>query len=243
MLNSTTKIKPVDEQATPEKLERGESQEAFQDGLGADVEKKLETVAEKAAAKAAGKQGFAATDGVKNQDVLGKSAFSFANIMSGAGAGGLFEMITIGIGFFQNFSIITGIDIPWPESFKLLFSWLELFSLDFSVFGGAQLGVWTSIWTGLLVPIWLIWMFDATPRRKFAPVFREDMEIWVFKYISPLIWIPASALFVLGTISLAVIGTAGAWYNSDVLDGLFVVLSALLTLTYIYQYYLYKALP
>ena len=134
MLNSTTRIKPVN--PNPEKLERGESKEAFQDGLGADIEKNVEVMMEKATRTG----DLAATDGVKNQDALGKSAFSFANIMSGAG------------------------------------------------------------------------------QR----------------------WIPASALFVLGTISLAVLGTAGAWYNSDVLDALFVVLSALLTLTYIYQYYLYK---
>ena len=229
-------FKPVVKQATPEKLERGESQKDFQGGLGADLEKNLDMVVEKGAGK-----GFAATDAV-NQDALAKSSTTFASLMSGAGAGGLFEMITIGIGFLQNLSIAMGIDISWPESFKALFTWLEIFSLDFSMFGGAQLGVWTSIWTGLLVPIWLIWMFDATRRRKFAPFFAEDMRTWVLgkKECSPQRWIPASALFVLVTIILAVLGTAGAWYNSDVLDALFVVLSALLTLTYIYQYYLYK---
>ena len=214
MPNSTPAFNPM-KVTTPEKLERGESQEAFQDGVGADLEKNLEMVVEKGAGK-----GFAATDAV-NQDALGKLNASFATLMSGAGAGGLLEMVTIGINFLQNFDIAMGIDISWPESFKAMFTWLEIFSLDFSVFGGAQLGVWTSIWTGLLVPIWLIWMFDATRRRKFAPFFREYMRIkafWKNEYdqtveISPLIWIPASALFVLGTISLAVVGTAGAWYN------------------------------
>ena len=129
---------------------RGESQKDFQGGAGADLEKNLEKIQEKAAGK-----GFAATDAV-NQDALAKSSTSFASLMSGAGAGGLLEMITIGIGFLQNLNITMGIDIPWPESFKAMLTWLEVFSLDFSVFGGAQLGVWTSIWTGLLVPIWLI---------------------------------------------------------------------------------------
>ena len=108
--------------------------------------------------KATSTEGLAATDAV-NQDALGKSSTSFATVVSGAG--GLLEMINIWIGFLQNFGIVVEIDIPWPESFKAMFTWLEVFSLDFSVFGRAQLGVWTSIWTGLLVPIWLIWIFDA----------------------------------------------------------------------------------
>jgi len=60
---STSTFNPM-EVTTPEKLERGESQEAFQDGLGADVEKKLEMVVEKAAGK-----GFAATDAVNTWQV------------------------------------------------------------------------------------------------------------------------------------------------------------------------------
>ena len=145
MSNSTPSFNPVVELAVPGKLEKGESQNDFQGGLGADLEKNLDMVVEKAAGK-----GFAATDAV-NQDALAKSSTSFATLMSGAGAGGLLEMVTIGIGFLQNLSIAMGIPIPWPESFELMFTWLEIFSLDFSMFGGAQLGVWTSIWTGLLV--------------------------------------------------------------------------------------------
>jgi len=50
-------------------------------------------------------------------------------------------MVSIGIGFLQNFDIAMGIDISWPESFKAMFAWLEIFSLDFSVFGALDIMV------------------------------------------------------------------------------------------------------
>jgi len=125
-------------------------------------------------------------------------------------------MFTIGINFFQNIGIVTEIPISWPESFKLLFTWLEISSMDFSVFGGAQLGVWTSIWTGLLVPIWLIWMFDATWRMEFGNVYVEDKRgaAWC-SFVST------------SFVALAVAGIAANCYESDALDALFLVLSVL----------------
>ena len=169
MAESTPNLNPLVELSGGErpKMEKEDSATHFGAKIEAHVEKHGDLVAEKMAGK-----GLGEVDAV-NQGAL-------TRLMSGAGAGGLLEMATIAINFFQNFGIVTEIPIPWPESFKLLFTWLEIFSMDFSVFGGAQLGVWTSIWTGLLVPIWLIWMFDATWRRKFAPFFNEDMEIKAF---------------------------------------------------------------
>ena len=104
-----------------------------------------------------------------------------AKVLSGQGARGLLETISVSIGFLLNFGMVVEIDIPWPESFKAMPTWLEIFSLDFTIFGGAQLGLCTSIWTGLLVPPWLISMFDASWRRKFGKLFfDEDVEIMVF---------------------------------------------------------------
>ena len=46
-------------------------------------------------------------------------------------------------------------NFEWPDNFVKFFHLLEMFYLNFE-FGGALLGVWTTIWTWLLVPPWPI---------------------------------------------------------------------------------------
>ena len=121
-------------------------------------------------------------------------------------------------------------------------TWLEVFSLDFTIFRGAQLRLWTSIWTGLLVPPWLVWMFDGSWREKFADLTftgdydgddddnidgNNDFET-VVNYCCPC----CSTAFV----ALAVAGTAAGWYESVALDTLFFVLSVL----YIFEWIIWR---
>ncbi|GMH50165.1 hypothetical protein TrVE_jg694 [Triparma verrucosa] len=203
-------------------LERGQSNKAF-DKTQTDLEKQAQSAQE----KMAGKTGVSATDSV-DQNALAEVQTPIAGLMSGAGAGGLYEMVTIGIGFLQSFGLVITIDVQWPESFQRLFEWLEVFSLNFA-FGGANLGVCLSIFSGLLVPPWLIWMFDATWRKKFGTqsYLNRYRQLWV--------------LLSIGFGAISCVGAYLNWYKSDVLDALFLVLSVLFALTALYQYYLYSA--
>ena len=65
--------------------------------------------------------------------------------------------INIAIGFLQNFGLAVLIDVDWPNNFKDIFGWFELFSLNFTIFGGEDLGEWVGIWMGLLLPPFLLW--------------------------------------------------------------------------------------
>ena len=115
----------------------------------------LEMLAERLQENATGKEGLGASNAV-NQDAVARASTPIANLLAGSGAGGLLEMSTIAIGFVQNFGLVILIEVCWPTSFEVNFQWLEIFSLDFGAFGGAQLGTWTTIWTGLLRPPGLV---------------------------------------------------------------------------------------
>ena len=53
-------------------------------------------------------------------------------IRKGFGAGRLLGMVFISLGFSQNFSTaINNIDVLWPLTTLEIFSWLDIFSLNF----------------------------------------------------------------------------------------------------------------
>ena len=110
----------------------------FGAGLGADVEANLD----KAHSKIYG--ATTSNDGV-DQDALGQvKNSSLATLMSGAGVGGLAEVIAVALNFFQSYSLAVRLNVSWPKSFQHTFCWLSLFSLDFEGLGGESLGVWCS---------------------------------------------------------------------------------------------------
>ena len=155
----------------------------------------------------------------------------------------------------------------WPVAFQNFFQWLEFFSLDFGVFGGAQLGLWSTIWTGLLVPLWLIQMFDAGKRENcgatsyqgshipafplqltlfHSPACNEALsEGWRKKYGDPLCtrqdnpkrYFRITSIASGIFITFAISGAATQWYKSDILDALFLVLSVLFALKYFVYQY------
>ena len=116
--------------------------------------KQFETAHEKVGAASRGERGLGEVDAV-NQDALSKVA-------TGGSATGLFEKLTIAINFLQNFSLVVIIEVEWPEEFKKLVGWLDVFSLDLSglSFGGESLGLWITNLAGLLVPLWLVVLLD-----------------------------------------------------------------------------------
>ena len=81
------------------KFEKDCSTAYLKEKIEGHVEKHGDLIAEMMAWK-----GLGEVD-VVNQDALAK-------VLSGQGAGGLLETISIGIGFFQNFGVVEEIDIP-----------------------------------------------------------------------------------------------------------------------------------
>ncbi|GMI04716.1 hypothetical protein TrLO_g13936 [Triparma laevis f. longispina] len=63
------------------------------------------------------------------------------------------------------------IDVEWPESFKEFFSFFEAFSFSFDIFD--VIGEEVSIAMGLLVPVLLIYEFDAGLFRE-----RREFKVW-----------------------------------------------------------------
>ena len=132
-----------DREGVPEeKTKKEESQKALNDALQTSAPGKLES-----------SHVNKMVDG--NQDMLAK-------LMSGSGAGKLLTNVMIGIGFLQNFGTVMQIDIAWPVSFQDMFWWLEVFSFDFSIFGEEQFTSTISIFIGLLVSPWCIYVFDRS---------------------------------------------------------------------------------
>ena len=211
-------------------IKKGDSREVFKKTVEGQAESNGVAVVE----KISGKDGLGA-DSAVNQDALTK-------LMSGQGAGDVLGGITIGIGFLQNLGTVSQIGIPWPESFRKIVGWLEIFSLDFSVFGGEQLGLWTSIMAGLLVSPWLIYMFDRSWRTgsrlqslNVHSLNGNENKSWSL-LVSGLVF----CLFIF-SLTFAVAGTAMSWYNSDILNTLFLVLSAFFFFEWIvYAYFLYR---
>ncbi|GMH68230.1 hypothetical protein TrST_g5432 [Triparma strigata] len=171
-----------------------------------------------------------------NQDAI-------RSILSGEGAGGVFEMISIAISFFQNFGLIFMFEIPWPDSFKRLFSWLQIFSFDFEAFGGDQLGIWSTIWAGLLVPLWLILMFNDAGRKRFgAPWFTREGDLHTNAKCGVTFWFSVWGTCSTTFIILAIEGAKWRWYASDAVDALLLVLSGLFFLYFLYHNYLFRLL-
>ncbi|GMI14447.1 hypothetical protein TrVE_jg13224 [Triparma verrucosa] len=145
-----TQVNPmIDLEKQESSLEKQESSLEKQESshFGKQIQNDVENTAQKtmqtAQEKLAGKTGV-------SQNAPAEVQTPIAELMSGAGAGGLYEMVTIGIAFLQSFGLVITIDVQWPESFQKIFEWLEVFSLNFA-FGGANLGLWLSIMSGLLV--------------------------------------------------------------------------------------------
>ena len=221
------------------KAKNEESRNSFSGKAEGDLEKYLETLQ----AKTTGKAGLGANDAV-DQGAVAKASTPLADLAAGSGAGGLLEMCSIAIGFAQNFGLVITTGVAWPESFLMLFSWIEIFSLDFEAFGGEQLRVWITIWTGLLLPPWLTLMFDVSWRTKFMLIFDEEGFIicknnWGDdRYaIQPKIWVPVVIFLVIGSFSFAIACAMCRW---DVLGAQFIIISSFLVLSILYQYYLYK---
>ena len=159
--------------------------------------------------------------------------------MSGGGAGGVFETFTIAIAYIQSFSLAIKIDVPFPDSLKAFFAWLDIFSFSFDVFGREGIGLWVSIFVGALLPPWLIFAFDAGMRTKFGPpeffTWQGDIDEMKAK-----LWFARCRNLSVIFIALSITSTARGWYMSDPVDALFLVLSFFFALTILDYYYLYR---
>ncbi|GMH98631.1 hypothetical protein TrVE_jg11953 [Triparma verrucosa] len=208
-------------------LAKEKSEKHFSKAVEDGARGNLELMQERAIARGLG--GNART---ANQD-------AFTRLLSGGGAGGIFETVSIAISFLQNFSLTIKIDVSFPESLKALFAWLEIFSFDFDIFGREQLGIWFSIFIGLLFPPWLIFTFDSGLRTKFGPPasFTEDGDIDEEKARR---WFARCRNLSLLFIGLSIASTGFNWFGSDALDALLLVISLLASLTVGYQSYLYR---
>ena len=75
------------------------------------------------------------------------------------GSGEVLEMLCILISFVQNFSLVTLVDINWPDDFTAWFGWMQIFAFDFGFTIGNFDG-FVAMVTGLVVAPILIITFD-----------------------------------------------------------------------------------
>ena len=110
----------LEEDIEVEEAERRESIDRFVDKFSEEVTKTTENVV------------------LKSQNATDAfSSSTLRKLFTGAGTGHLFETVSIFINFVQNFGLSILINIPWPASLKGIFTWVEMFNLNISIFGGA----------------------------------------------------------------------------------------------------------
>jgi hypothetical protein len=78
----------------------------------------------------------------------------------------------------------------------------NFFALNFKIFGGEDLGFWLTSISGLLLPIWVVWMFDMTRRKKFGEAVIRDSFCCCF--------LPSITL-----VRFTIIAIAAPWHHSD----------------------------
>ncbi|GMH61068.1 hypothetical protein TrST_g373 [Triparma strigata] len=230
------------------KLEKEESIKAFSKA----VKKEAARAARKGLGGAVGaKQGV-------NTEALGRFE----------GGGGSLERLTIAINWAQNFGLVMVFDVAWPESFKKWFKWIEMLGLDFDVFGG--MGEDVSIALGLLVPVWLVWEFDAGlfwERTYYVFFFMgtdgDNFNLWDLRrenhvggdqprwwrelnVVSPLLIMlgfKGFAALILGAavfVAFAFASVAVGWITNDLANAFILVLSGLSLLSFLHQVYLWR---
>jgi len=212
--------------ATPNPLHHGRDRGNTIESVASHLSMEAEKVAEKTVGR-----NIEATQGVNMEALDGQ----------------LIDKISIAINFVQSFGLTILIDVEWPDSFKNLFSWIEVFSLDIGIFGGEELGEWIGIWIGLLLPIFLIWMFDCgvfRERKRFGTFFLLDEDKYgELDNDDPLQMIcgtfcgTCSIMF----LGLAIGGTAAHWYGSNFADALFIVFSGFYTFWFLNNIRLWRS--
>ncbi|GMH84797.1 hypothetical protein TrST_g231 [Triparma strigata] len=176
-------------------------------------------------------------EGADAKEAVNTEALS--KLMDGGGVP--LERLNIAINYLQNFGLVLVIDIPWPESFKKWWTWVEALGLDFNVFGG--MGEEISIVLGLLVPAWLVWEFDAGlfwERMYFGFVFmNRNGEVLKEGGDNQLGFALAGLMQVVAIVLSCVIISEG-WITNNLVNAFLLVLSGLSLLSFLHQVYLWR---
>ena len=181
-------------------------------------------------AREAARKGLGTGANANQQAQAGVNAEALGRVMSGGMGGMELERLNIAINWLQNVGLVMIIDVPWPESFKKWFRWVEMLGLDFDVFGG--MGESVSIALGLLVPVWLIYEFDAGlfwERTYFGHRFESKSELFITAGLTSVIAVVLSFRIV-----------AKGWITSSLTNAFILVLSGLSLLSFLHQVYLWR---
>ena len=115
-----------------------------------------------------------------------------------------------------------------------------MLGFDFDVFG--VMGKDVSIALGLLVPVWLIWEFDAglfVERSYFGFVF-TDFDGRVLYDVLYQTWFMISGIVPVIAIVLSFVSVSEGWIANDLVNALIFVISGLSLLSFLHQVYLWR---